>query len=258
MLLEPRLNCATGQLYYTCSSNSFAGCCSIDPCDLLDCPDSSATSGSSSVFSIVPISFVITSAKPSTSLDQSTTESSTSVHTSSSATTTQSLSSTSSSESSLSTSASPTASRESQLSHSTPKTKSETPLIAGLASTLIAFIFIISILVCICRRRRQQRHHSYRRAQHDESKPPSYPSTPQTRGSKDIFAEFGGKLFLLYLSLPSKLTFRIQATFAVLVLPLLYQQRYHAIQRSARKTRTKKTHCRHILRLRSTSSTVDR
>lgn len=30
--------CESGAHYYTCQSNGFGGCCSIDPCDLDDCP----------------------------------------------------------------------------------------------------------------------------------------------------------------------------------------------------------------------------
>lgn len=37
-------SCNAPQLFYTCSSNKFAGCCSVDPCNLPGCPDSSSAS----------------------------------------------------------------------------------------------------------------------------------------------------------------------------------------------------------------------
>lgn len=41
LLLSPRDDdeCEAGKQFYRCGSNGFRGCCSIDPCDLEDCPD---------------------------------------------------------------------------------------------------------------------------------------------------------------------------------------------------------------------------
>ncbi|RDW60265.1 hypothetical protein BP5796_11871 [Coleophoma crateriformis] len=44
--LVARSNCAAGTTFYICKSNSFSGCCSVDPCDLSSCPDAT-TAGSS-------------------------------------------------------------------------------------------------------------------------------------------------------------------------------------------------------------------
>ncbi|EFX03543.1 hypothetical protein CMQ_471 [Grosmannia clavigera kw1407] len=46
-LLLSREDCSSGTQYYTCASNGFSGCCSVDACDYSDgCPDSSATESS--------------------------------------------------------------------------------------------------------------------------------------------------------------------------------------------------------------------
>ncbi|RDW84303.1 hypothetical protein BP6252_01893 [Coleophoma cylindrospora] len=44
--LVARSDCAAGTTFYICKSNSFSGCCSVDPCDLPSCPDAT-TEGSS-------------------------------------------------------------------------------------------------------------------------------------------------------------------------------------------------------------------
>ncbi|KAK2006505.1 hypothetical protein LZ32DRAFT_91844 [Colletotrichum eremochloae] len=40
--LRRRTVCPEGSAFYTCSNNSFRGCCSTDPCALPDCPGSDA------------------------------------------------------------------------------------------------------------------------------------------------------------------------------------------------------------------------
>ncbi|MCJ1362138.1 hypothetical protein MMC16_001240 [Acarospora aff. strigata] len=39
-ILFPRADCKSPQQYYTCASNGFKGCCSVDPCSLPGCPNS--------------------------------------------------------------------------------------------------------------------------------------------------------------------------------------------------------------------------
>jgi len=46
--LFPRVDCKSPQQYYTCASNGFKGCCSVDPCPLPGCPDSTSQDGESS------------------------------------------------------------------------------------------------------------------------------------------------------------------------------------------------------------------
>ncbi|KAI9777021.1 MAG: hypothetical protein M1835_005348 [Candelina submexicana] len=41
------MTCSGGAQYYTCSSNKFKGCCSVNPCGLTGCPDSDETFESS-------------------------------------------------------------------------------------------------------------------------------------------------------------------------------------------------------------------
>jgi len=42
----PYTECPSGYQWYTCAKNDFAGCCSVDPCDLDACPDIPPTSTS--------------------------------------------------------------------------------------------------------------------------------------------------------------------------------------------------------------------
>ncbi|KAI9722689.1 MAG: hypothetical protein M1812_001620 [Candelaria pacifica] len=42
------MNCSGKAEYYTCSSNGFKGCCSVNPCGLANCPDSNETFESNS------------------------------------------------------------------------------------------------------------------------------------------------------------------------------------------------------------------
>ncbi|KAI9878424.1 MAG: hypothetical protein M1830_000907 [Pleopsidium flavum] len=44
-ILFPRSDCEKPQQFYTCASNGFNGCCSIDPCGLPGCPDPRSNNG---------------------------------------------------------------------------------------------------------------------------------------------------------------------------------------------------------------------
>ena len=186
-------DCKTGTQWYTCSANGFKGCCSVDPCNLSNCPDSSASPSSSASASLTTLTLT---PQPAGSIPTST-SASTYTSSSASATTTSQVTSTTPTVESLisSTSSSTATSTQTPVSsHSSPPSKA--PVIAGAVCGIVAASVLSILAWFLLRKRRQQRNKDNSESKYVEGKKYSlergFSSEEQRFRASDVFAPFGG------------------------------------------------------------------
>ncbi|PQE19860.1 hypothetical protein CJF31_00006367 [Rutstroemia sp. NJR-2017a BVV2] len=216
--------CNSGQQWYVCGANNFQGCCSVDACQLDNCPDDStaavgaATSTTTTTRTSSSTKTTSTSNSPNqTSSQKSTSNTPTlSKSTSNSPTATFAVQSTlqiiSSSPSisqvtTVSQSSRPTAnlaSTTSPVASSVPKSSNNVPIIVGSAAGGVALI-LLAIMGFFCFRRRQKKKQNRQLIQppspaftffNPAGKAAQTPSSIDSRRRsvlEDVFAPFGGR-----------------------------------------------------------------
>ncbi|PQE27263.1 Adenovirus E3 region CR2 protein [Rutstroemia sp. NJR-2017a WRK4] len=212
--------CNSGQLWYVCVGNNFQGCCSVDACQLDNCPDDSmaavgdaTTTITKTTSSTITTSTTDSATQTSSQNTPSRTSSSTSTSNSSATISSQSTSQTTGASPSISQAATASqssrppadlASTASPVASSVSKSSNNVPIIVGSVAGGVALI-LLAIMGFFCFRRRQKKKQNRQLIQ-----PPSPAftffnpagkaiQTPSSINSgrrsvlEDVFAPFGGR-----------------------------------------------------------------